>query len=68
QILMAVPGGLSSDFCLCILRHKKPKIEDKYLRQRLAENAKDVLDSLKSLAEMTQTYSQIFLEAYFIKK
>jgi hypothetical protein len=22
---MAVPGGLSSDFCLCILRHKKPK-------------------------------------------
>jgi len=51
QILMAVPGGLSSDFCLCILRHKKPKIEDKSLRQRLAENAKDVLDSLKSLAE-----------------
>ena len=24
-ILMAVPGGLSSDFCLCILRQKKPK-------------------------------------------
>ncbi|MEG4579397.1 class I SAM-dependent methyltransferase [Microcoleus sp. MON1_C5] len=36
QILMAVPGGLLSDFCLCILRHKKPKTEDKYLRQRLA--------------------------------
>jgi 2-polyprenyl-3-methyl-5-hydroxy-6-metoxy-1,4-benzoquinol methylase len=25
QILMAVQGGLSRDFCLCILRHKKPK-------------------------------------------
>ena len=51
QILMAMPGGLSSDFCLCILRHKKPKTDDKSLRQRLAGNAKDVLDSLKSLAE-----------------
>jgi hypothetical protein len=65
---MAVPGGLSSDFCLCILRHKKPKTEDKSLRQRLAENAKDVLYSLKSLAEMTHTYGKIFREAYFIKK
>lgn len=25
KILMEMPGGLSSDFCLCILRHKKPK-------------------------------------------
>ncbi|MCW6049522.1 class I SAM-dependent methyltransferase [Lyngbya sp. CCAP 1446/10] len=25
KILMDLPGGLSSDFCLCILRQKKPK-------------------------------------------
>ncbi len=25
KILMELPGGLSSDFCLCILKHKKPK-------------------------------------------
>lgn len=25
KILMDLPGGLSSDFCLCILRNKKPK-------------------------------------------
>ncbi|MBD0313990.1 MAG: glycosyltransferase family 4 protein, partial [Microcoleus sp. T3-bin5] len=40
-------------------------LEDKSLRQRLAENAKYVLDSLNSFAEMTQAYGQIFREAYF---
>jgi glycosyltransferase involved in cell wall biosynthesis len=43
-------------------------LEDKYLRQRLAENAKYVLDSLNSFAEMTQAYGQIFREAYFTTK
>jgi len=28
-ILMDLPTGLSSDFCLCIVRHKKPKILEK---------------------------------------
>ncbi|MEG5050565.1 MULTISPECIES: glycosyltransferase [unclassified Microcoleus] len=44
-------------------------LEDKSLRQRLAENAKYVLESLNSFAEMTQAYGQIFREGYFtIKK
>jgi glycosyltransferase involved in cell wall biosynthesis len=43
-------------------------LEDKSLRQRLAENAKYVLDSLNSFAEMTQAYGQIFREAYFTTK
>ncbi|EGK85614.1 glycosyltransferase [Microcoleus vaginatus PCC 9802] len=43
-------------------------LEDKSLRQRLAENAKYVLESLNTFAEMTQTYGQIFREAYFTKK
>ena len=43
-------------------------LEDKSLRQRLAENAKYVLESLNTFAEMTKTYGQIFREAYFTKK
>jgi GT2 family glycosyltransferase/glycosyltransferase involved in cell wall biosynthesis len=43
-------------------------LEDKSLRQRLAENAKYVLESLNSFAEMTQAYGQIFREAYFTTK
>jgi len=43
-------------------------LEDKSLRQQLAENAKYVLDSLNTFAEMTQAYGQIFREAYFTTK
>jgi len=43
-------------------------LEDKLLRQQLAENAKYVLDSLNTFAEMTQAYGQIFREAYFTTK
>ncbi|MEG3926593.1 glycosyltransferase [Microcoleus sp. T3_D1] len=43
-------------------------LEDKSLRQRLAENAKYVLESLNSFAEMTQAYGQIFREGYFTTK
>ncbi|MGB8688359.1 MAG: glycosyltransferase [Microcoleus sp.] len=43
-------------------------LEDKSLRQRLAENAKYVLESLNTFAEMTQGYGQIFREAYFTNK
>ena len=43
-------------------------LEDKILRQRLAENAKYVLESLNTFEEMTQAYGQIFREAYFTKK
>jgi glycosyltransferase involved in cell wall biosynthesis/predicted small metal-binding protein len=43
-------------------------LEDKILRQRLAENAKYVLKSLNTFEEMTQAYGQIFREAYFTKK
>ncbi|MGD1699650.1 glycosyltransferase [Dapis sp. BLCC M229] len=38
---------------------------DEELRQRLAGNAKYVLESLNTFAEMTETYGQIFQEAYF---
>ncbi|MCL2934923.1 MAG: glycosyltransferase, partial [Trichodesmium sp. MAG_R03] len=38
---------------------------DEELRQRLATNAKYVLESLNTFAEMTETYGQIFQEAYF---
>ncbi|MGL5060274.1 MAG: glycosyltransferase, partial [Microcoleus sp.] len=40
-------------------------LEDEFLRQRLAENAKYVLDSLNTFEEMTQAYAEIFCEAYF---
>ncbi|MEG4090030.1 glycosyltransferase [Microcoleus sp. Pol12B4] len=40
-------------------------LEDKLLRQQLAENAKYVLDSLNTFEEMTQAYADIFCEAYF---
>ncbi|MBE9186852.1 glycosyltransferase [Microcoleus sp. LEGE 07076] len=40
-------------------------LEDKSLRQQLAENAKYVLDSLNTFEEMTQAYAEIFCEAYF---
>jgi O-antigen biosynthesis protein len=43
-------------------------LEDPSLRQRLAENAKYVLESLNTFAEMTQAYGQIFREACFTKK
>ncbi|MEG4342840.1 glycosyltransferase [Microcoleus sp. A003_D6] len=43
-------------------------LEDKSFRQRLAENAKYVLESLNTFAEMTQAYGQIFREAYFTTK
>jgi O-antigen biosynthesis protein len=43
-------------------------LDDRHLRQRLAENAKYVLESLNTFAEMTQAYGQIFREAYFTKK
>ena len=43
-------------------------LEDKSLRQQLAENAKYVLDSLNTFEEMTQAYAEIFCEAYFAKK
>ncbi|MFM9265000.1 glycosyltransferase [Tychonema sp. BBK16] len=43
-------------------------LEDESLRQRFAENAKYVLESLNTFAEMTQAYGQIFREAYFAKK
>ncbi|OZH52773.1 hypothetical protein AFK68_22165 [Hydrocoleum sp. CS-953] len=38
---------------------------DEELRQRFANNAKYVLESLNTFAEMTETYGQIFQEAYF---
>ena len=38
---------------------------DEELRQRLATNAKYVLESLNTFAEMTETYGEIFQEAYF---
>ncbi|MEG4625879.1 glycosyltransferase [Microcoleus sp. w1-18aA5] len=40
-------------------------LEDKSLRQQLAENAKYVLASLNTFEEMTQAYAEIFCEAYF---
>ncbi|MEG4444892.1 glycosyltransferase [Microcoleus sp. AT9_B5] len=40
-------------------------LEDKSLRQQLAENAKYVLDSLNTFEEMTQAYADIFWESYF---
>ncbi|MEG5142839.1 glycosyltransferase [Microcoleus sp. AT8-B6] len=40
-------------------------LEDKSLRQQLADNAKYVLDSLNTFEEMTQAYAEIFCEAYF---
>ncbi|PSB52830.1 glycosyl transferase family 1 [filamentous cyanobacterium Phorm 6] len=40
-------------------------LEDKSMRQELAENAKYVLDSLNTFEEMTQAYADIFCEAYF---
>ena len=40
-------------------------LEDKLVRQELAENAKYVLDSLNTFEEMTQAYADIFCEAYF---
>ncbi|MEG5173897.1 glycosyltransferase [Microcoleus sp. B3-D7] len=43
-------------------------LEDKSLRQQLAENAKYVLKSLNTFEEMTQAYGQIFREAYLTKK
>ena len=43
-------------------------LEDESLRQRFAENAKYVLESLNTFAEMTEAYGQIFREAYFAKK
>ncbi|MEB3342686.1 glycosyltransferase [Okeania sp.] len=38
---------------------------DEELRQRFANNAKYVLESLNTFAEMTETYGEIFQEAYF---
>ncbi|NEP08126.1 MAG: glycosyltransferase family 4 protein, partial [Okeania sp. SIO4D6] len=38
---------------------------DEALRHRLADNSKYVLESLNTFAEMTETYGQIFREAYF---
>ena len=40
-------------------------LENKSVRQELAENAKYVLDSLNTFEEMTQAYADIFCEAYF---
>jgi SAM-dependent methyltransferase len=47
-ILMDLPTGLSSDFCLCILRHKKPKILEKLWlgTLRKANRGKLILTSL----------------------
>ncbi|WP_293128469.1 bifunctional 2-polyprenyl-6-hydroxyphenol methylase/3-demethylubiquinol 3-O-methyltransferase UbiG [Microcoleus sp. bin38.metabat.b11b12b14.051] len=47
-ILMDLPGGLSSDFCLCILRHKNPKILEKLWlgMWRKANRGKLILTSL----------------------
>jgi 2-polyprenyl-3-methyl-5-hydroxy-6-metoxy-1,4-benzoquinol methylase len=47
-ILMDLPTGLSSDFCLCILRHKKPKILEKLWGgiSRKANRGKLILTSL----------------------
>ncbi|MDE5105964.1 MAG: glycosyltransferase [Trichodesmium sp. St17_bin3_1_1] len=42
-------------------------LTDEELRQRLATNAKYVLESLNTFAEMTETYGQIFQEAYFYR-
>ena len=42
-------------------------LTDEELRQRLAINAKYVLESLNTFAEMTKTYGQIFQEAYFYR-
>ncbi|MDY7020369.1 MAG: glycosyltransferase, partial [Cyanobacteriota bacterium] len=49
-----------------LAEHLIKLIENESERQRLAENAKYVLASLNSFAEMTQEYHQIFTEAYFI--
>ncbi len=38
---------------------------DEELRQRFANNGKYVFKSLNTFAEMTETYGQIFQEAYF---
>ncbi|OCR00836.1 glycosyl transferase family 1 [Oscillatoriales cyanobacterium USR001] len=43
-------------------------LEDDKLRQRLAENAKYVLQSLNTFEEMTEAYSQIFCAAYLNRK
>ena len=43
-------------------------LEDGSLRDLLADNAKYVLESLNTFAEMTQGYGQIFREAYFTNK
>jgi Glycosyltransferase len=43
-------------------------LEDGTLRDLLADNAKYVLESLNTFAEMTQGYGQIFREAYFTNK
>ncbi|WP_287523656.1 glycosyltransferase [Okeania sp. SIO2C2] len=40
-------------------------LTDEVLRHRLAGNSKYVLESLNTFAEMTETYGQIFREAYF---
>ncbi|WP_366557823.1 glycosyltransferase [Okeania sp. SIO1I7] len=40
-------------------------LTDEALRHRLADNSKYVLESLNTFAEMTETYGQIFREAYF---
>ena len=40
-------------------------LENKSVREELAENAKYVLDSLNTFEEMTQAYADIFYEAYF---
>ncbi|HBK23566.1 MAG TPA: glycosyl transferase family 1 [Planktothrix sp. UBA10369] len=41
-------------------------LENPDLRQEFAENAKYVLESLNTFEEMTQSYLEIFQEAYFI--
>ncbi|MEG4234877.1 glycosyltransferase [Microcoleus sp. Pol11C3] len=40
-------------------------LDDKSLRQQLAENAKYVLDSLNTFEEMSHAYADILCEAYF---
>ena len=40
---------------------------DEELRHKFATNAKYVLESLNNFAEMTETYGQIFQEAYFCR-
>ncbi|NEQ77253.1 MAG: hypothetical protein F6K23_32150 [Okeania sp. SIO2C9] len=43
----------------------KSLLTDEALRHRLAGNSKYVLESLNTFAEITETYGQIFREAYF---